>query len=325
MMKKGVHTTRGIVCVLLGGVSWGLAGACSQYLFTYKGIDSNWLAVVRMLSAGAILVVITLLTKREEWKGLLSNKRDRWILLLFGVVGLMVSQYTYLTAVQYSNSGTATVLQNIGPALIVIVTCLMMRRFPNPVEALAIVLTLTGVFLLSTHGDFSALAISPQGLLWGLLSAVGCMLYTMIPEDLMHRWGSLPVTGMGMLIGGIVLFFVVRFWRCTAVIDVQVIQWTAIVVVLGTVISFSLFLQGVSDIGPVRASIIGCIEPVTAMVCSTVWLHTAFTGTDLLGFAAILFAVCALSVYKRPGKASADGQIQGSEKPLKNGRKQWEN
>ena len=110
-MERGGQRKRGMIYALLGAVSWGVSGTCSQYLFNYKGINSNWLTVVRMISAGIILLIVALITRRKELMGVLSNWRDRIMLLIFGVFGLMVSQYTYLTAVQYTNSGTATVLQ----------------------------------------------------------------------------------------------------------------------------------------------------------------------------------------------------------------------
>ena len=298
-MEKGGHTTRGIICTTLGAVLWGVSGTCSQYLFTYKGVDSNWLTVVRMISVGILLLAVALVTRRKELLGALSSRWGRMMLVVFGVCGLMVSQYTYLTAVQYTNSGTATVLQDIGPVLIMVVTCVMARRLPRRGEIVAIVLTLTGVALLATHGDPSNLVISPKGLTWGLLAAVGFLLYTMLPEGLMRRWGNLAVTGGAMFLGGVVLFFVVRFWRRSVVLDQEVIGMVALVVVMGTVLPYTLYLQGVRDIGAVRASLISCVEPVTATICSTVWMHTLFMPLDLLGFAAILSAVCLLSVQKR--------------------------
>lgn len=298
-MERGGHRTRGMVCALLGAVFWGISGTCSQYLFAYKGVDSNWLTVVRMLSAGMILMVIVLLTRRKELLGMLSSRRDRMMLVVFGICGLMVSQYTYLTAVQYTNSGTATVLQYVGPVLIMAVTCVMVRRLPNWIEMAAVVLILVGVALLATHGEPATFVISPKGLTWGLLAAVGFLLYTMLPKGLMCRWGNLAVTGGAMLIGGIVLFFAVRFWQYSVVLDLEVIGLVAVVSVVGTVLSYTLYLQGVREIGPVHASMISCIEPVTATICSTVWMDTLFTPVDLLGFAAILSTVCLLSSQKK--------------------------
>lgn len=40
------------------------------------------------------------------------------------------------------------------------------------------------------------------------------------------------------------------------------------------------------------------MEPVSAVVISFLWLKTAFTGMDVLGFALILGTVLMLTVYQ---------------------------
>lgn len=57
-----------------------------------------------------------------------------------------------------------------------------------------------------------------------------------------------------------------------------------------------LFLQGVHDIGPVRASMISSVEPVSATLFSVLWLGTVMTTMDLVGMACILVMVIILSV-----------------------------
>ena len=42
-----------------------------------------------------------------------------------------------------------------------------------------------------------------------------------------------------------------------------------------------LYMQGVRDIGSVRASLIGTVEPVSATITSAVILGTVFLPTDL--------------------------------------------
>ena len=43
-----------------------------------------------------------------------------------------------------------------------------------------------------------------------------------------------------------------------------------------------LYMQGVKDIGSVRASLIGTVEPVSATITSAVMLGTVFLPTDLI-------------------------------------------
>jgi len=64
---------------------------------------------------------------------------------------------------------------------------------------------------------------------------------------------------------------------------------------IGTALAFTLYLQGVSDIGSVKASMIACVEPVSATIISALWLKTKSTGIDIVGLIAILTAVLLLS------------------------------
>ena len=134
--------------------------------------------------------------------GIWKNREDAFRLVLFAICGLMFCQFSYMKAIFYSNSGTATILQYLGPVLIMVISCVMAGKLPNKWEVLAIVLALTGTFLIATHGNIKNMALTPKGLAWGLTSAVSVSLYTMLPVRIMKKWGSIPVVGYGMVIGG---------------------------------------------------------------------------------------------------------------------------
>lgn len=288
-------TARGVFFTLAGGTMWGFSGTCGQYLFTYKNLDSAWVTVTRMLCAGVILLMLGFMRQRREMVLIMKDKKDRRQLFIFSIFGLMFCQYSYMTAISHSNAGTATVLQYLGPVLIMIVSCFIAKKLPSGREVFAIILAVAGTFLLATHGNIHSLVISNLGLAWGLLSAVALMSYTMLPEKIIGRWGSTIVTGYGMLIGGIFLFFVTRYWTVHVTFDLGTILGLAAIVLIGTALSFTLYLQGVSDIGSVKASMLACIEPVSATVISALWLQTAFTFMDFLGLAAIITTVLLLT------------------------------
>ncbi len=69
----------------------------------------------------------------------------------------------------------------------------------------------------------------------------------------------------------------------------------AIIVFVGTLGAFTLFVQGVSMVGPVTAALLACLEPLTAALLSAVWLGSVFTAAELIGFACILSTVFLLS------------------------------
>lgn len=103
---------------------------------------------------------------------------------------MLGTQYTYFSAIQYSNAAIATVLTYFGPTLVLIFMCLKERRKPLKYEIVSILLSSFGVFLLATHGDVTSLQISFKALVWGLLSALSVVIYTVQPEKLLKIWTS---------------------------------------------------------------------------------------------------------------------------------------
>ena len=152
--------------------------------------------------------------------------------------------------------------------------------------------------ILGTHGNFRELTLTPQALFFGLLSALGAVLYNMLPGDLMKKYGVCQVLGFGMLLAGLVFGAWVRPWTYGVVWDGETVLALAGVSVVGTAVAFGLYLAGVSVIGPFKGSLFASMEPVSAVVISALWLKTPFTAMDILGFLLILGTVLLLTVYQ---------------------------
>ncbi|WP_279202415.1 DMT family transporter [Intestinimonas butyriciproducens] len=133
--------------------------------------------------------------------------------------------------------------------------------------------------------------LTSQGLFWGLAAGFGAASYSLLSRKPVSRWGSIPVIGMGMLIGGVVLFIAIQAWDVPSGLDLRAIILLGIIVFVGTIGAFTLFLQGISMVGPVKASLLACLEPLTAATLSAFWLHSGFSITDIIGFACILVTV----------------------------------
>lgn len=59
-------------------------------------------------------------------------------------------------------------------------------------------------------------------------------------------------------------------------------------IIVGTFAAYLFYLQGITDAGPVRAGLVGCVEPVSATVISAVWLGTPVGVVDVVGCAMII-------------------------------------
>jgi drug/metabolite transporter (DMT)-like permease len=212
---------------------------------------------------------------------------------------MSMCQYTYFTAIGASNAGTATVLQYIGPVLILIYLSLRNRKPPRPVELLAIILAVAGTFLLATHGRPGSMVLSKTALFWGLLSAVALAVYTVQPGRLLNEYGSAVVTAWGMLIGGIMLCCIFHPWTIPVEADSQVVLGMAVIILVGTVIAFSCYMEGIRCVGAKKGSLYASVEPVSATVFSVIWMHVSFGLMDLIGFACIISTIFLLALDKK--------------------------
>lgn len=193
---------KGILCAILGPVLWGVSGNVAEYLFDQPGIRPDWLVAVRMLGAGTLLMAISLATKRPQLVAL-THDSSAWVhSMLFGLCGVFVSQFTYFSAVAASNAPTTTVLQALGPVLIILYLALRNRQWPPRLDVLCVVIAFAGIILLVTHGHLGSLALTPQGLFWGIGAGVGAALYTLMPGQLLTHYSTDLVLARGDAGGG---------------------------------------------------------------------------------------------------------------------------
>lgn len=288
----------GFLMAFAGGCLWGFSGACSQFLFSRKGLTSDWLVSWRLLVAGGLMVAFALARKGRQAFAIWREPRDARTLAVFGLLGMSGCQYTYLTAIQHSNAGTATVLQYLGPALIMVYLCICTRRRPRPAELTVLALDLAGIFLIATHGSLHSMALSGQALFWGLLSAVFVAVYTLSPVRLLSRYDSFAVVGWGMLLGGVAMMLWKRPWTQAVALDGEAVLFIGCVIVFGSILAFTLYVEGVRRIGPSMGSLVSSVEPVSAALFAVFWLGVSLTAADLAGFACILLALVLLALRK---------------------------
>ena len=294
----------GIIMTLTGAVFWGLCGSCGQFLFQYKEVTSDWLVPIRLTGAGALILLLLFIKDRENVFAMWREARGRRDILIFALIGMMLCQYGYFTTIQYSNAGTATVLQYTGPAMILVYLCIRNRRRPKIYELVALFCSMFGTFILATHGNPSELAILPQALFWGMVAAVALVVYTLQPAYLMKKYTTLLTIGWGMFIGGLALTVLRQPWKIHPVVDGETILALAVIILLGTILAFYCYLTGVQMVGATNASMLACVEPVAVTVISVLWLKVEFQMIDLIGFVFVLSTVFIVSLNQKKDQNS---------------------
>lgn len=289
----------GIFITLVGGILWGFSGACGQYLFMQKGVVADWLVPYRLFLAGVALVGFYAIKSPRNFTKPILDLPLLPQLFIYGIFGMMMTQYGYFASIELSNAAVATAIQYSAPAMILLIVCVTERKFPKPVELIALILATLGVILLATHGDLSSLVISQKALFYCLLSAIGVCIYTLVPTKLNQKYPVGLNLGWGLIIGSLVLAPYTKVWQLDGVSDTQGLLALFGVVVFGTILAFSFFMTGVKMIGASKASLIACIEPVSAAFFAYFWLKTELVFIDFVGFVLIISCIFLLSKRKK--------------------------
>lgn len=289
------NSLKGTLLTVVAGIAWGLSGTSGQYLMEH-GISALVLTNLRLLIAGGILMFLAYATAKDKMLAFLKDGKSLLSLLIFALIGLFLNQFAYLTAIQETNAGTATVLQYVCPVGILIYSCIKDKVAPTLGEIISIILAIGGTFLIATHGQLDQLSITPAGLFWGLFSALTYALYIILPIALIKKWGSSLVIGVGMVIAGLIALPFTGVLQTTIPTSLDFLLAFAGIILIGTVFAYTAFLKGASLIGPVKSSLLASIEPISAVFFAFLIMNEQFYPIDFLGMAMILFAVTLISL-----------------------------
>lgn len=286
---------KGILLAFTGATLWGLSGVMGEYLLNVSKLDSIWVIINRLFFAGLLMILFLIIRDKDKVFLIFSQPKDVLLLINFSFTGLAVCQGTYFLAIKYTNAGTATVLQYVGPVMIMAYYCIKQFRLPTMKEITSIVMSLIGVFIIVTHFNLANIVISKEGLFWGLMSALGLATYNIFSINLIAKYGTMTIMGWAMVISGSIGQCLTGNFYVPDKFNYIDLLAFIIVIVLGTIMSFTLYLQGMQLIGPVKSSIIACFEPVAAIMFSLILLGTTFNIFDVFGATLILGAVLVLN------------------------------
>lgn len=297
MMKR--YEIIGITLTLLGATLWGVSGTSVQFIGNFRNMNLEWLLTMRLITAGLLTVLYGWIRQGNAIFNVFRNWRDTLGLVIFGVFGMALCQYTYFRSIVIAGAGIATVLQYLAPSMIIIYLLMRYGKRPSTGEIISVILALAGTICLMGNNGFSFESFRSDVLFWGLLSAVGVAVYSVSPVRLVATYGTIPIVGFGMLLSGLVAAVLFHQPYSCATWDVWTVVGCFNVVFLGTIVSFNAYLEGVKRIGAVSGSILSSIEPISAAFFGWALLGNQFNWVGILGMAMIIATVIIIALEKR--------------------------
>ena len=282
---------RGMLLASLASSLWAISGISGEILFKQFNFSSDWLVSTRTLMSGILLFMIVVFIEKKSILRPLKNKWDSMGIILFGVAGMYLVQYTYFKTIELSNVSFATILQFTAPFFIFIYESIKNRKLPPILTVTLLFMTILGVVFIATKGNFSNLSVSLEALLFGLVSAVMIAFYSTYPKKLLKKYGSITIVGWGMIIGSVISNIIHPIWEIQGDINTKSIIQVIIVVILGTSIAYLIYIASLNYISSSLAGILTAFEPVLAAVLSVVIFGLKFSIIELIGFVLVFVSI----------------------------------
>ena len=300
-MKNTNKRIVGIIFVLMGASFWGIGGTAANYLFETADISVNWFVSTRLVISGILLLGIQLLlTGRKIVFTIWKNPQKRLSLIIFSLLGMLLVQYSYMASIAEGNAAVATLLQYLAPIYIIIWVIFRGHQRLHVSDVIAILLTIIGTLLLLTNGSFKGLSVPGIAIVWGIISGLSLAFYTLYARNLLRFYSSVTVVGWAMIIAGVCMNIIHPIWR------VETQDWSAATlgvlgfsIIFGTTLAFWMFIKSLEYLEAKETTLLGTVEPLTAVVSSIIWLSIPFGLWQVIGMALILILVVYLSLVKK--------------------------
>ena len=296
--------SRGLALILVGtaGIFWASSGVAVQDFFTYSEKTPMELTNIRMCVAGLVLLIMS--TRRKSfWLSLrILNRNPRfWFdVVIYGIIGVVLMQYTYFKGISIGGAAAATVICYACPAMVVLWDSLYYKKMPKRGEIIAVILAMSGVFLLVTYGNPTKLLVPLGCVLWSLASGATFAFSAIYPKHLFaKKIDAFFLTGVGMFIGGLFTFLLIENRNWAAFFKSEVVFDVIWIIIFGTVAAFLIFNAGLRYLTPEEASITATTEPAASVIISWAIFGTAFGLIESFGIILVLLAIIMPSIVKK--------------------------
>ncbi|MCM3238689.1 EamA family transporter [Heyndrickxia oleronia] len=301
---------KGLFLVITGAIFWGIGGTVAKKLFQQYGIDVNWLVSTRLLIAGGLLLVIQLIGKdRSQVLAVWKTKRTAVQLIIFGLIGMLAVQYTYMASIKHGNAAVATLLQYLAPVIIIIYLIIRKQTTLTRQDLYTVSLALIGCFFLLTNASLSQLSVPTPAIIWGILSGLALAFYTLYAIPLLKQYDSLVIVGWAMIIGGFALSFIHPPWQMDfSHLTLEAYSYLVFVIIFGTMIAFWFYIKSLQSLSPKESSLLGSIEPLAAVLTTVFWLKEPFGVFQWVGTACIIGMILLLALNKNASSSKRQSQ-----------------
>lgn len=296
--KRQRITINGVFYAALSSASFGFSPLFSLGLVALGLTDFDILSY-RWLIAAAVLVIYALCKK----KSLRLNSFDEaWKIIVLSILRAVTS-ITLLIGYANIASGIASTINFMYPVIVALCMMIFYGQDRSIINVIAIVLSITGVYLMA-HADGLIVPGGNTGLgLWcSLISAFSfAAYYIVMKRTRADKIEPVKFTTWIMLLSA--LYFIagglVTEGRITIVTDLKPWLYILGLGLWSTMISNFTGVKAVRRIGPTLTSILGALQPLTAVVLGVLFLDEHLGVKTITGITLILASVIMIVLHQK--------------------------
>lgn len=298
----------GVLCFV-----WGLTWIAVK--LGVETVPPMMFAATRFMVAGAVLIALAWSRGQRS----AFARADKTRLLFVSLLMITLCYGPLFWGMQFVPSGTAAVLEmSLTPLALLAFGIALGEEHWNGVRAFAMLLGGGGLGLL--FAPSVNLAGIETGLpLLGLVAiawaAISSAWGSVLSKPLISNYGSARLSGLTTLIGGSVLLFIsLAIEPRSAESLVTPWEWQAVggwlfLVIFGSLLGYSIYMQLLRDIGPARAGSFAFVSPAIAVLVGVVFANEPAEPLRFIGMALmVLAAAVCLSADRLPRMSARPGK-----------------
>ena len=249
-----------------------------------------------------IVFAILLMTKRKELPAALPKLKGKWPwVFMMGALGLSFFNTLFYIAAKSTTAINLGLIQCAMPMFILIGVTLILKTKLTFGQIIGTILTMAGVLLIISKGDFSflvGLQINKGD--WIMLGA--CIFYAGYTIGLQNRPDIDNMTMMTVFAGAAwvlsIPILLIEVTQGTAQWPATQLAWLIVLFIslIPSFISQVFYMRGVDLIGPDRAGVYSNLVPIYSAALGVLILNEAFS---LYHFLSIIIVITGLTVISR--------------------------
>jgi drug/metabolite transporter (DMT)-like permease len=289
----------GYAMVATAATLFAINGSVSKVVLD-SGLTSLELAQIRATCAALGLLAFLLAFARRRLR---VGRREAVFLLAFGVVGVALVQWLYFVAIHNLPVGVALLIEFTAPLFVALFARFVYHEHIRRRIWIAVVLCIAGLAVVVEI--WAGVAFSAVGVTAALGGAFGLTAYMLMAERERRHRDPVSLSFYGFLFAAALWAVVQPLWEFpwstlgdTVSLQGNLSEHTAplwalvgFIVVIGTMVTFSLLTGALRHLSATRASIVATLEPVVATVVAWVWLGETFGVTQLVGGAVVIAGI----------------------------------